>query len=148
MRVGGYLKLFRKIDDWEWIDDIDVTYVFIRLLIKANYKEKEWHGITIKRGQFLTSRRELARIMNLSEQRLRTVLNRLESTGEIKIEATQRSTLVTIVNYEFYQSDAEKSTQQQPNNQPNSNPTSNPSSNSTSNPSSNPTIKRQKHCKH
>lgn len=122
MRLGGYLKLFRKIDEWEWIDDIDVTYVFIRLLIKANYKEKEWQGITIKRGQFLTSRRSLAKIMNLSEQRLRTVLSKLEATGEIRIEATQRSTLVTLVNYEFYQSETETATQQQPNSNPINNP--------------------------
>lgn len=138
MRLGGYLKLFRKIDEWEWIDDIDVTYVFIRLLIKANYKEKEWHGITIKRGQFLTSRRSLAKIMNLSEQRMRTVLSKLEATGEIRIETAQRSTLVTIVNYEFYQSETEKATQQQPNTQPNNNPNTNPMDN----PSINPMAKR------
>ena len=122
MAVGGYLKLFRKIDNWEWIDDIDVTYVFIRLLLKANYKEKIWHGTTIKRGQFLTSRRTLAKDMNLSEQRLKTVLKKLESTNEIEITATHQATLITVVNYEFYQSETEKATHDQPTINPVSNP--------------------------
>lgn len=125
MAVGGYLKLFRKIDNWKWIDDIEVTYVFIRLLIKVNYKDKEWCGITIKRGQILTSRRTLAKSMNLTEQKLKTILKKLESTKEIEIEATHQYTVITIVNYEFYQSETEKSTHDQPTTNPQINPQTN-----------------------
>jgi len=35
--------------DWEWYDDINTKVLFIHLLIKANWKEKKWRGIKIKR---------------------------------------------------------------------------------------------------
>lgn len=121
MAVGGYLKLFRKITNWEWYDDVYVKHVFLDLLIKANYKDKEWHGILIKRGQFLTSRRQYAKDLHISEQKLRGILNKLEMTNEIKIQTTHQYTLITVVNFEIYQDEKEKTTHEQPTNNPQNN---------------------------
>lgn len=39
---GGYIKLYRQIVDWEWYDDIPTSRLFMHLLLKANYAEREW----------------------------------------------------------------------------------------------------------
>lgn len=122
MAVGGYLKLFRKITNWEWYDDVFVKHVFLDLLIKANYKDKEWHGILIKRGQFLTSRRQYAKELHITEQKLRGILSKLEMTNEIKIQTTRQYTLITIVNFDVYQDEKEKVTHEQPTNDTQNNP--------------------------
>lgn len=120
MFTGGYLKLFRKITNWGWYYDVYVKHVFLDLLLKANYKDKEWHGIIIKRGQFLTSRRHYAEELHISEQKLRGILKKLELTNEIKVETTQKYTLITIINYESYQD--EKEIEEQPTSNPQNDP--------------------------
>ncbi len=57
---GGFIKLFRQILDWEWYDDLPTCRLFIHLLLKANYAERNWHGQTIERGSCITSYATLA----------------------------------------------------------------------------------------
>ena len=56
----GYIKLFRKMTTWEWYTDIAIKSVFLHCLLQANYKDKKWKGIMIRRGQFVTSYTHLA----------------------------------------------------------------------------------------
>jgi len=58
---SGWIKLHRKLLDWEWYDDVNTTRVFLHLLMVANHKDNNWRGITIKRGQKLTSLSSLQR---------------------------------------------------------------------------------------
>ena len=55
------VKIYRKMMEWEWYQDVKVARVFIHLLLKANHKEKKWKGRTIKKGQVLIGRRQLAK---------------------------------------------------------------------------------------
>ncbi len=100
----GYIKLFRSLLTWEWIDKPETLSTFIFLLLVANHSDNEWHGTTIKRGQTVTSYTEIAHKMGLSVQQVRTSIKRLKSTGEITHEKTNRYSLITIRNYEVYQS--------------------------------------------
>jgi hypothetical protein len=45
----GWLKLHRKLLQWEWYPDVNVRLVFIHCLLKANYEDKHWKGKLIKR---------------------------------------------------------------------------------------------------
>lgn len=99
----GYIKLFRSLLKWEWIDKPETLSTFIFLLLVANHSDNEWHGLTIKRGQTVTSYTEIAHKMGLSVQQVRTSIKRLKSTGEITHEKTNRYSLITIRNYEIYQ---------------------------------------------
>lgn len=100
----GYIKLFRSLLNWEWIDKPETLSTFIFLLLVANHSDNEWHGTTIKRGQTVTSYTEIAHKMGLSVQQVRTSIKRLNSTGEITHQTTNRYSLITIRNYEVYQS--------------------------------------------
>ena len=123
----GYIKLFRKFVTWEWYDDINVSRLFLHLLLTANWKDAEWHGIIIKRGSKLTSRSRLAKETGLTEDQIKTSLNKLISTNEITKESTNKYTIINIVKYGDYQissnDDTQQNTQQDnqsmPNNYPN-----------------------------
>jgi len=103
MESSGYIKLFRKFLEWEWYDDINCKVVFIHLLIKANYKDKQWRGKTISRGQFFTSIETLSKELHLTNQQIRTSLSKLETTKEIVKKTTNEGTYITICNYDNYQ---------------------------------------------
>lgn len=122
---GGFVKLHRSMLGWEWYDDPNTFRVFVHILLRANYEDKRWHGIEIKRGQLLTSRAKLAKETSLSTQSVRTALLHLKSTGEITIESTKRATLITVANYDLYQSVPSRPTNRATNKSTNSQPTAN-----------------------
>lgn len=101
---NSYVKLFRKFEKWEWYLDIYTTKLFIHCLIKANWEDKKWKGILIKRGSFVTSLSNLARESGLSVRNVRTSLKRLESTQEVTRLSTAKYTIITVLNYDRYQS--------------------------------------------
>ena len=80
--MEGWIKVHRKLVDWEWYNDINVKVVFLHLLLTANHKEKQWKGQTILRGQKLTSIEHLADDVGLTFQQTRTALKKLKSTDE------------------------------------------------------------------
>lgn len=106
----GYIKIWRKIQDWEWYDDPLTLWFFIRILFMANWEEKKWHGITIKPGQFVSSvehlrftYRDHGKNKKMTTQGVRTVLKRLFATNELTSESTNSYTLFSIVNWKKYQ---------------------------------------------
>ena len=110
--MEGWIKIHRKMLEWEWYDDINTKVVFLHLLLTSNHKDKKWHGITIGRGQKLTSLNHLAKETKLTEQQVRTSLNKLKLTNEITIKTTNKYSLITIEKYSDYQGDEEKNNKQ------------------------------------
>ncbi len=119
----GWIKLHRQITEWEWYDDANTFRLFMHLILNANHKEKQWHGITIKSNQQVTSREKLAKSLRLSVQQIRTSLDHLKSTNEITIKTTNKYSLISINKWERYQITTNKSTNEQPttNHQPTTN---------------------------
>lgn len=101
---GGFIKLFRQILDWEWYDDLPTCRLFIHLLLKANYAERNWHGQTIERGSCITSYATLASETGLSQEQIKRALKNLTKTGEIKRIATNKNTVICVVKYADFQS--------------------------------------------
>lgn len=105
--IQGFLQISRSIVDWDWYTDSNTLRVFLHLLLKAQYVDKQYQGIMIKRGQVVTSRSILSKELGISEQNVRTALAHLKSTNEITTELTStltnRVTVVTICKYESWQ---------------------------------------------
>ena len=104
MEQQGWIKLYRKITNWEWYSDINVRILFIHLLLSVNHKENKWRGKTIKKGQRITSVKHLSEETGLSVHQVRTALDKLDSTNDITIKTTNKNTIITVANWEFYQS--------------------------------------------
>lgn len=100
---NGWISLYRKFVKWQWYKNANIKSVFMHLVLFANHKEENWRGIIVKRGQLITSRETLSDDLGLSIQQIRTCLSKLESTNEIKIETTNRYSLITVINYDKYQ---------------------------------------------
>ena len=77
-----FIKLNRKILNWQWYSDPCTRDVFIHCLLKANWKSGKWHGYQYQRGQFITSLPSLSSELGLSIKNVRTALDHLKSTGD------------------------------------------------------------------
>lgn len=108
--LNGYIKIHRRLLDWEWYADPVVRSVFLHLLLTVNFREKEWQGKTIQRGQVVTSYAKLSSELGFSVQQIRTAMKKLNATGEVTSEATSRYTVVTIENWGKYQDCEEEAT--------------------------------------
>ena len=101
----GYIKLYRSLLKWEWIDNPNVLSVFIHCLLLANWEDKKWHGKVIERGEFITSIEKLSTYTGLSIQQTRTALNKLNESGELvtKTQRGRKYTIIRVCNYDNYQ---------------------------------------------
>ena len=102
-RLNGFVKVHRKLVQWGWYQDYVVKDLFLHLLLTASFRESQWMGRTIEKGQVITSYAHLAEELGFSVRQIRTALNKLKSTGEVASESTNRYTIITVVNWEKYQ---------------------------------------------
>ena len=106
--MKGYVKLYRSMLSWEWMDDPITVQVFVYCLLRANYEMQRWHGIIIKPGQFVTSLGNMAKDLKITKSQLRTALKHLKLTHSITQSVTQQATVITIEKWGDYQSAGEK----------------------------------------
>ena len=99
-----YVKISRKILEWEWYTDINTKVLFLHILLKANWKDGRFQGIEIPRGSFVTSQQNLAMETGLTVKNVRTALKHLENTGEVAVNRHPKFSVITIKNYDKYQS--------------------------------------------
>lgn len=114
----GFVKLPRSLLAEEWAHRPQTLAVFVRLLLSANRESKDWHGVTVKRGQVLTSYRSLSKSCGLTVSAIRTALEALQKAGaahllthkrarpkmgEAAHLAAQGYTLITICDFDNYE---------------------------------------------
>lgn len=119
--MEGWIKLHRKLLEWEWYDEPNTFRLFMHCLLKANHKDNNYRGQLVKAGSFLTSRDLLSKETGLTTQQVRTSLKRLESTNEITTKKSKKGTVLQVVKYVEYQLINQPTNQQLTNNQPTAN---------------------------
>ncbi|QHL34179.1 DnaD domain protein [Staphylococcus aureus] len=110
--MTGWTSIDRSIQN-HWLFKEKRTFskfeAWIYLLMEANHsKAKVPIGnqiVTVERGQRLTSILTLSDLFNWSRFKVKTFLDLLESDGMLEVKTTSKYTLITIVNYDFYQSE-------------------------------------------
>ncbi len=113
MSRNGWIKLYRKIEDCPiWFDDkFDHSHAWIDLLLMANHRPKtiifDSQKMEIETGQILTSVRKLSARWGWCKDTTLSFLRLLEDQNMIVRDANAKRTLLTIVNYGFYQGDAD-----------------------------------------
>lgn len=112
--MSGWIKLHRKILEWEWYSEPNTFRVFLHLMLKANHKDKRFKGIELKKGSVVTSRDILATETGLSVRQVRTSLDKLKSTNEVTIKTNTKGTIIQLVNYDKYQLETNETTNERP----------------------------------
>lgn len=115
----GFVQLSDDLSSWEWFNDKNTVYVYIRLLLGASWGERDYKGVHLQRGQLVISQREFADKCGISRQELRTILDRLIATHKITQTSTHKFSLITVVEYDC-------ATQTPTRNAPGKQPTINP----------------------
>lgn len=100
---NGFIKLYKKLENWQWYKDGNTLRVFLDLLLDANYEDSKVGFQTIKRGQCLTSIKRIHDRTGLSSKQIRTSLDKLEKSEEIGKQTTNRYSIITINKYNDYQ---------------------------------------------
>jgi len=100
--MEGWIKLHRKLLTWEWFTIPNMVHLFIYMLLSANHQDGKWKGIELKRGQLITGLKVLNKNTGISVRSLRTCIERLKSTGELTVKATNKYSTITICNYDLY----------------------------------------------
>lgn len=97
------MKLHRKLLEWEWYQDAHMVHLLVHLLLTATHEDRKYKGLTIKRGQVVTSKKKLSEALNMSETSVMRRLRRLEVDRFVDLKVDQHGTTITICNYDSYQ---------------------------------------------
>ena len=93
--MSNYIKVSRKLLDWGWYRDEHTKSLFLHCLLKANWKDGEFRGIVIKRGQFATSIPKLQVELELTSNEVRTAIKHL-SIIRINVNHRQKHRQTTV----------------------------------------------------
>lgn len=102
--MDDYIKISRKILEWEWYTDTNTKVLFLHILLRANWKPGRFQGVEVPRGSFVASQQNLALETGLTVKNVRTALKHLENTGEVAVNRHPKFSVITIKNYDKYQS--------------------------------------------
>lgn len=109
MSQSGWIKLHREITDhWVWDCEFSTAQAWIDLLVNACHKPNKLmikgQLIELKRGQQARSEVTLSRDWKWSRGRVRRFLNQCENDGMIECKSTHLTSIITICNYDSFQS--------------------------------------------
>jgi hypothetical protein len=128
----GYVMLaratYKESKTWQALKP-EQKIVMITLIMMVNHKDGEWWDkwnktwVTVKRGQVITSLDGLVKDCGkgLTVQKIRTALLVLEKMQFLTNESTKQNRVITLVNYDIYQSSCSYLTKQPTKNQQSSN---------------------------
>ena len=112
--MDGWLKLYRSILDSAVFQDPEVLKVWIWLLCNVAFEQHDTmcYGkvIHLKPGQIATGRKKIAQCTDLNETKVYRALTVLKSLGNIEIKATNKCSIITVVNWDKYQEENDKRT--------------------------------------
>lgn len=110
--MAGWIKIHRKMAEWEWYTEPNTFRLFMHLLLHANHEDKKWKGVDVPAGSLVTGRHSLAEKTGLSERQVRTALKNLKSTNEVTSKTSNKFSIISIVKWKEYQTSDQQSDQQ------------------------------------
>ena len=116
----GYIALHRKLLNSAVFADAELLKVWVWCLMKATYRDREVvHAkqiVHLKRGEFITGRLVAKKELRMSENKYRQRIALLEKLGQICVKTTNKFSIISIVKYDYYQSDQIETTNKPPTN--------------------------------
>ena len=114
---GGWFKLHRSILDNPVVTkDSDHMAVWVFLLSNATHQSLdvffEGKRISLRPGQLITSRQSISKFYNINEYKVQRILKCFESEQQIAQQTTRHNRLISVLNWDLYQNDAQQDAQQ------------------------------------
>lgn len=103
MSDKGFIVIDRCLEDWQYADVETACYLWLRILLRANWKDGWFLGTPIPRGSFATSIKSFAEQTKLTEKAVRYWLKKFEEAGQISVNGANRFSVITVINYAKYQ---------------------------------------------
>lgn len=105
--MAGWIKLHRKILNSTVFDNPDLLKVWIWCLLKATHNERiqmvGLQEVFLEKGEFVFGRKVASSELKMSESKTYRLIKKLESLENLHIKTNNKFSIVTIVNWEFYQ---------------------------------------------
>lgn len=112
----GWIKLHRQALGNGWLQNHRLWAFLCYCLLKASHKATTatvgYQRVALEAGQFVFGRQQAAADLAMTERQVRTCLTRLISTGNLTIKATNKFSVVTVVNWHSYQDTTTKGDQE------------------------------------
>ena len=110
--------LHRKLLDNPIFKNHKLLQVFLYCLLKASHKEHEQlvgdQMVKLKAGDLVTGRKAISAKTGLTEQNVRTALNRLEKLNILTIKSTNKYSVISITKWISHQQSNQQVTNKQP----------------------------------
>jgi DNA-binding transcriptional regulator YhcF (GntR family) len=107
--MSGYVRIHRTLIDHPAFRTDAEAMAFAWLVAKASWRSSrvryKGHGVCLERGQLAISVREFAMAMDRDKAWIERLLKRLKNEGMVETAAETGVTIVTICNYDKYQSE-------------------------------------------
>jgi hypothetical protein len=114
--LAGWIKLHRKLKNSLVFDNPDLLKVWIWCLLKATHDDYiqmiGLQEVELEKGQFIFGRKVAANELKMSESKTYRLIKKLETIQNLNIKANNKYSIITIANWELYQSDNNNSEQQ------------------------------------
>ena len=115
MKDTGWIKLHRSITDSFVFDNPDRLKFWVWCLCKASHKDRKQtvglQEIELKKGQFIFGRKKASAELNMDENKIYRLSKTFQKREKIVVKSNNKYSLVTVVNWEFYQGERQQSEQ-------------------------------------
>ena len=105
--MSGWIKIHRDVLKNPWMHDADVLGIWVYILLSVVYQPEdvvfEGKRITLQPGQGLFKMRQVAKILGVSNSKLNRTVTLFKNETQIETQTTPRNTLITVVNWDKYQ---------------------------------------------
>lgn len=105
----GFIALYRRVLEHPLFLQLPSAWfkAWIAILLRANYRTSTWwdgeKNIELQPGQFVTSHKSMAEFCGLTEKQIRGTLAYCERAGLVTLQRASRYQVVTVCNWETYQ---------------------------------------------
>ena len=102
---GGWVRLHRKLIESQVFTDPGVLKVWIWCLFRANWKPTYWQDEQLQAGDFVCGTHAAAEELGSTPAKFRRAMKKLQDWGLITRKATNKYTVVSVINWRTYQYD-------------------------------------------
>jgi hypothetical protein len=104
---NGWIKLHRKLKKSPIYRESKAVHIWVECLLRASHEEREFYAkrekVSLKPGQFLMGKREMAKELGLSPSTVLYWIKRFEADRMIDLKRTAKGGIVTIKNWDEHQ---------------------------------------------